>query len=289
MTIGGGKILDSAPPKHKRLDSQILQGLKRLEGDIAETIEQVIMDSGAAPLSSSEVRIKIGEPEDIVDKTVGQMCDAGKIIRISGRKDTRYLHKSSYTELEKKLMTLIKGYLDKNPHRTFIPYEELRSRLLRLTDNQTFKTVFEGLLAKRIIHQKNSDVSLVGYEVKLKPQDQELIQKIEDTFKRTGFSSPLPEEVRLKLGLTPKIFMNSVHSLFEKGALVRLSERIIYHRESFEQAKRIVMEHLKKNQTITVAELRDKLQLSRKYATAILEYFDGIGLTKREKDVHILR
>jgi selenocysteine-specific elongation factor len=217
------------------------------------------------------------------------MCDAGKIIKIAGRKEAKYLHKNSYAELEKKLLTFIKSYLEKNPHRMFMPYEELRSRLLRLTNNQTFKTVFDGLLVKRIIHQKNSDVSLVGYEVKLKPQDQELIQKIEDTFKRTGFSSPLPEEVRLKLGLTPKIFMNLMHSLFEKGILVRLTEKVIYHRDSFEQAKRIVMEHLKNNQTITVAELRDKLKLSRKYATAILEYFDGIGLTKREKDVHILR
>lgn len=289
MTIGGGKILDSVPPKHKRFDSQTLQGLQMLEGDITETVEQVVMDSGAAPLSSSEIRIKMGESEDIVDKTVSEMCDAGKIIKIAGRKEAKYLHKNSYAELEKKLLTFIKSYLEKNPHRMFMPYEELRSRLLRLTDNQTFKTVFDGLLVKRIIHQKNSDVSLVGYEVKLKPQDQELIQKIEDTFKRTGFSSPLPEEVRLKLGLTPKIFMNLMHSLFEKGILVRLSERVIYHRDSFEQAKRIVMEHLKNNQTITVAELRDKLKLSRKYATAILEYFDGIGLTKREKDVHILR
>jgi len=46
---------------------------------------------------------------------------------------------------------------------------------------------------------------------------------------------------------------------------------------------------LAKNKSITIADLRDKLKFNRKYAHAILEYFDHIGLTKREEDKHALR
>jgi selenocysteine-specific elongation factor len=46
---------------------------------------------------------------------------------------------------------------------------------------------------------------------------------------------------------------------------------------------------LREKNAITVADLRDKLRLSRKYAQAILEYFDNIGLTKREEDRHVIR
>jgi len=207
MTIGGGEILYSSPLKHKRFDPKILLGLQKLKGEIHEVVEQVVMDSGDKPLSSSEIRIKIGEREDIVDKTVQELCEAGKIIRIAGRKETKYLHKNSYADLENKLISFIKSYLEKNPHRMFMPFEELRSKFLRLTDNPTFKMVFDGHLEKRIIYQKNSDVSLAGYEVKLEPRDQELVQKIESTYKRTGFCSPLPEEIRLNLGLNPKTFI----------------------------------------------------------------------------------
>jgi selenocysteine-specific elongation factor len=171
----------------------------------------------------------------------------------------------------------------------FMPYEELRSKFLRLTDNQTLKTVLDGLLEKRTIQRKDSDVSLADYEVKMKPKDQELIQKIEGVFKRSGFAPPLEEEFRLQQGVDLKHFKNMMHSLFERGVLVRLSKKVVFHRESVESARKIVLEQLEKNQHITVAELRDKLKLSRKYATAILEYFDAIGLTKREQDVHILR
>ncbi len=158
-----------------------------------------------------------------------------------------------------------------------------------MTDKQTLKTVLDGLLEKRTIQRKDSDVSLADYEVKMKPKDQELIQKIEGVFKRSGFAPPLEEEFRLQQGVDLRHFKNMMHSLFEKGVLVRLSKKVVFHRESVESARKIVLEQLEKNQHITVAELRDKLMLSRKYATAILEYFDAIGLTKREQDVHILR
>ncbi len=289
MTIGGGEILEAAPPKHKRFDSQMLQGLQKLEGDIAEAAEQVFIDSGLTALSASQVRMMRGEREDIVEKAVENILKAGNIVKIAGYKETKYLHRQSYVKLENKLMSFIKSYLEKNPHRMFMPYEELRSRFLRLADNQILRTVLDGLLERRTIHRKDSDVSLVGYEVKMKPKDQELTQKIENVFKSSGFAPPLEEEIRLKRGVDLKHFKNMMHSLFEMGVLVRLSKKVVFHRDSVESARKIVLEQLEKNQHITVAELRDKLKLSRKYATAILEYFDAIGLTKREQDVHILR
>lgn len=289
LTIGGGKIIDSTPPKHKRFDSRTLQSLQRLEGDTVGIIEQVLMNAGTRPLAASQIRAKVGEGEDVIKNALRDLEEAGKIKRIPGHKETRYLHKDIYEDLENKLISFIKCYLEKNPHRMFMPYEELRSKFLGFTDNHTFKKVIVGLVERGTIQMKNSDVSLVGYEVKLEPRDQEIIQQIERTFKKAGFASPLEEDIRLELGLNPKEYRNIMHSLFERGILVRLSGKVIYHRDSVEKARRIILQYLQQFSSVTVAEMRDILKLSRKYATAILEYFDRIGLTKREKDVHILR
>ena len=40
--------------------------------------------------------------------------------------------------------------------------------------------------------------------------------------------------------------------------------------------------------SLTVAQLRDELGLSRKYALAALEYLDQIGFTRREGDARVL-
>jgi selenocysteine-specific elongation factor len=45
---------------------------------------------------------------------------------------------------------------------------------------------------------------------------------------------------------------------------------------------------LKQNGTITVADVRDKFQTSRKYALALMEHLDAVGVTVREGDLRRL-
>jgi selenocysteine-specific elongation factor len=289
MTIGGGEILDSTPAKHKRFDAKTVEGLQRLGGDLTERVNQVLLDAKTLPLSLSEMRKKIGEKEEVLEDTLHHLGGPQKVKKITGHKEAKYLHANFYEELEKRSKSIVKDYLDKNPHRLAMPYEELRSRILELTDNMTFKAVIDSLVETGILERKNLDVSLVGYESQLKPRDQEILRQIEQDFERKGFASPIEEDLRQKVGLNTKEFKNLMYNLFEREILVRLSDKVVYHRDAVEKAKRIILQYLAKYPSITVAELRDILQLSRKYATAILEYFDKIGLTKRDKDVHILK
>jgi selenocysteine-specific elongation factor len=247
------------------------------------------LDAKTLSLSLSEIRKKIGETEEALKAVLSKLEETHKIIRITGHKEEKYLHKNYFEDLEDKSKTLVQEYLDNNPHRLTMPYQELRSKILELTDSLTLRAVMDGMVAKNILRRKDSDVILVGYESKLDPRHQRLLQTIEQEFIRKGFVAPVEEELRQKVGLHPKEFKNLMHNLFERGILVRLSDKVVYHKEAEEKARRIVLQYLEKYPSITVAELRDILKLSRKYATAILEYYDEIGLTKRDKDVHILR
>jgi len=288
MTIGGGKILDSSPVKHKRFDAGTVEGLQRLGGGLMDKIDQVLTDAQTIPLSIEDLRKKIGEKGDVLEDALGSLVETQKIVKVPGHKEPKYLHSSHFRELENRLKSGVKAYLDKNPHRLAMPYEELRSKTLKMTDSVTFRAVVEGLVKNGILVKVNADVSLAGYETRLAPKDREILQRIEKEFKRKGFASPVEEELRQTLGLNPKEFKNLMHNLFQRGILVRLSDKVVYHRDLVEKARRIVLQYLEKYPSITVADLRDILQLSRKYATAILEYFDKIGLTRRDKDVHIL-
>jgi selenocysteine-specific elongation factor len=49
-----------------------------------------------------------------------------------------------------------------------------------------------------------------------------------------------------------------------------------------------VLEYIHQNGSIRISDLRDELAFSRKYAQAILEYFDSEGVTKRAGDTHVL-
>ena len=79
-----------------------------------------------------------------------------------------------------------------------------------------------------------------------------------------------------------------MESLICQGILIRFSDKVIYHRDTVDQLQRVVTDYINKHQSITIRGLRDTLSFSRKYAQAILEYFDTAGLTKRVEDKHII-
>ena len=49
------------------------------------------------------------------------------------------------------------------------------------------------------------------------------------------------------------------------------------------------MARLGRDGAVTIAQLRDELGTSRKFAQALLERFDGEKLTRRAGDAHVLR
>ncbi|MPN37564.1 Selenocysteine-specific elongation factor [bioreactor metagenome] len=73
-----------------------------------------------------------------------------------------------------------------------------------------------------------------------------------------------------------------------EDCLVRLDQDIVIHRRHYEAALALLQEHAKAHGSIALADFRDLLGTSRKYAVALLDYFDKIGLTQRQGEVRIL-
>ena len=70
--------------------------------------------------------------------------------------------------------------------------------------------------------------------------------------------------------------------------LIRLDSDIVMHREYYEKAKALMLAHAKANGSISLAEFRDMLSTSRKYAVALLDFYDKLGITLRQEDVRVL-
>ena len=286
MTIGGGTILDAVPAKHKRFDDQVIQGLKRFEGTLADIVEQTYISSNFIPQSPKDVSLKIGERESKVEEVIENLHKKGMLLKIDA---DRYLSSPSYSNLIEIMLAAVKNYLSTSSFRLYMPFSDLRSQFLKLTDEQTFKAVIDELLSKKIIFKKDSQIGLVGHEISLKPQEQESLTRIEQAFQKARFAAPLEEDVQKRLGLRADIFQRMMKSLIDQEKLVRLNKKVTYHHQTLTAAMEMVLNHIKKHQSITIAELRDRLHLSRKYAQAILEYLDRKGLTIRKEDRHILK
>ena len=77
-------------------------------------------------------------------------------------------------------------------------------------------------------------------------------------------------------------------ALIDLGQLIKMSDEVLLLPETYQSAADTIKAHLIANKTITVAQVRDLFNTSRKYALALMEYLDAHGLTKRVGDERVL-
>jgi selenocysteine-specific elongation factor len=78
-------------------------------------------------------------------------------------------------------------------------------------------------------------------------------------------------------------------ALVASGDAVRATPQVCFSRRRLEPLRERVIALAGERGEITLAEVRDALGTSRKYAQAILDHLDGAGVTVRHGDRHVLR
>ena len=73
-------------------------------------------------------------------------------------------------------------------------------------------------------------------------------------------------------------------ALRETGQAVRVGRVLHYHPDALADVESRLVSVLEREGSISLAELRDELDTSRKFAQALLEHFDGVRLTRRLPD-----
>ena len=70
--------------------------------------------------------------------------------------------------------------------------------------------------------------------------------------------------------------------------MVKVSEGVVFTVAAYREMVDKVAAHIKANRRVSLAEVRDMFQTSRKYAQALLEHMDGEKITRRVGDERVL-
>jgi selenocysteine-specific elongation factor len=73
-----------------------------------------------------------------------------------------------------------------------------------------------------------------------------------------------------------------------EGQLVHVAGDLYLHADAEGEMRRLVREKLAGGAGLTVAEIRDLLGTTRKFAVPLCEYLDRAGVTKRDGDLRVL-
>ncbi|WP_425446607.1 selenocysteine-specific translation elongation factor [Dethiothermospora halolimnae] len=288
-TIGGGEILDSNPPKRKRFDNSAIEELKIKEkGSTEDIVEKIIKDKSKDFSSIKDISIYTVASKDKVAEIVNNLHENKKIITFELLNDIHVIHRDYYVDLSDRIKKELEKYHSKNPLKAGMLKEEVRSKFLNNIKSRLAEEFFDYLVKQDIIKQTNEVISLKKFKIEFTDKQEEIGKRIESIYMDSKFTTPKFDEIKGNLDYNDYDIEQVFNALIDLGILMRLKDDIILHKDVYLEGIDIIKKHINTNGDITLADARDILNTSRKYAVAYLEYLDQVKVTKRVEDKRIL-
>jgi selenocysteine-specific elongation factor len=295
VTIGGGTVINPWPGRrHRRFRPEVVEQLETLaHGSPDEILLQDLERRQPADLRDLLARSSL--PKSQARDALSGLVGGGQILVLDGRTEgdlpesSFLITRSGWSALQERMEGLLAGFHRQFPLRAGMPREEVKSRLARhvpdlsprLFNEIVARALAEGWLAEGGVAADR--LRLAAHEVSLQPAQQRAVDDLLRAFRHEPYTTPSVAQVEERVG------GDVLSALLEQGRLVRLGEDVLLLAETYEEMRDAIVAHLRAKGTITVAQVRDMFDTSRKYALALLGYLDERRITRRVGDERVLR
>jgi selenocysteine-specific elongation factor len=303
LTIGGGVVVDPAPRRrHRRFRAGVVE---RLETLTHGTPEEILLEAlqRDEPVETQDLIQRSNLPRDVAQAALQTLLDQGAAVvidptaqqndKVTGMDQvtlspphlvtlsSSLMSAGGWQALLDRLAGLVGDYHRQYPLRAGMPREELKSRL-RLAP-RLFNEVLTLAARRGALVESEAVVRLPDHAVRFSPAQQAQVDRLLAAFARSPYTPPGVAEAEAQVGA------EVLNALFENGTLVKVSADVCFSAEAYQAMVERVLNHLRREGRITVAQVRDMFGTSRKYALALMEHLDERRITRRVGDERVLR
>ena len=286
-TIGGGVILDDAPARHKRFQQNVLDALKIKEtGSGGDRVIQVLTEFGTELPTVDKLAAKLHLDEEEVSDAVRELCARGRAVEpLEGR----YASAAVMDKTWENCRGILEGYHKQNPLHAGMKEAEVRQKCFKALDQTTADALLRALRQEGKLRRVSERYALADFEIKFTKRQNNIKQKLLQTYQKADLESPATDDVMANFPQNEKTDAKQVlESLVTGGDLVMLTPQICWYKDTYARVCDVVKKHFEDHETITLGELRDLINSSRKYTLAVLEYYDKNRITKKDGDLRYL-
>jgi selenocysteine-specific elongation factor len=289
LTLGGGQVLRTHPARrYRRFQPERLAELEAIhQGEPGDVLFQLLQQDTVCETGELVRRSRLSKEQ--ASAGLLHLLAEGRILDLSEEtsaggppsSETLLMTRERWEDVLARLKDVLEDYHDDFALRLGMPREELKSRL------HLGETAFEGILRRAAQEQEvatsATTVRLPDHEVVLSPQQEQQVDSVLVAFKEKPFAPPSLNQIEDALG------SELLQYLVDKGDLVKVSDSVAFHADAYAEMRNRLIAYLEERERVTVAEVRDMFDSSRRYALGFLESMDRKGVTKRLGDVRILR
>ena len=283
-TLAGGAILLLSPESERPKKAQILPILQthrsffagidpHSETGVDKRVEWFLAWEKKAGASLNDISKGTLLGEEAVQRALGRLVPAGTTIQLS---EGFYIHSQAYKAHRKQIEDRIREASGR----------ELSVSIADLKKDSNWppplwQRIESELEKESQIRRRGDRIILSAALEKMPPQDKSLMEHILKLYQETGFQSPRPDELPEKLHAPADRINRLLGLLCNEQQLFRLTPQVVLNREHLKKAQTITIDLIRKNGMLDSADFKTHIESSRKYALAILDYFDTRRITVR--------
>jgi len=285
-TIGGGRVLDPYPARHRRFRPEVIERLEELKqaptaGGDSAFVRRKLEELLAADTLKLAKETRLDQTN--VEKIMEELSERDIVRRLGGS----YLVTKVLEEYEAKIQSELEKYHKKYPLAPGISRAQLKGLLPAAFSQRDYDALLENLQRREKVNMKSDLVTLHSFEPQPSAGDQKILEAIVTAYHTAYMQPPSIKEALERADASPARKDEFYNYLQSVGMLVKVSEELYFYKDAYEEAQNLLKRHFTENDKLTLAEFRDKSGSSRKYAQALLEHFDQVKLTRRVEDYRI--
>ena len=279
-TLGGGQIVDPNPRRrYRRFDTDVVERLMMLDQGTGEDVIISVADQwGPCDLTTLSQRANLST-EEVLERVNRLVEDELLVMLGEMGKDTDGVVYSArgWNVLKGKVFTALRTYHNQYPLRKGPPAQEVRSRLE--ISQPVYQRVLARLGDKQFVVEEGQSIRLPEHEITLTPEMEQQAAKFLQALEQDPYAPPSDQPLDSEL----------LGVLVEQGKVVRVTDSVVFAASAYRDMTQRIVEHMKAQGSITVADARTMFDTSRKYVLPLLEYMDRQQITRRSGDERVLR
>jgi len=278
ITIGGGLIADPhpRPRRGKAPEQDVLELEARQRGGPTATVALALQKAGAVPASPQALVAATGMTLEEVRQALAQLLHEAKAVRLDP--EEVFVDSAVLSAAQRQVEQTLNRFHQQYPFRLRFDREQVRRALQPPLDARVSRWVLDTLVGAGKAKVQGEEVEATPGRPPLSAQNAALRNRVEAALRRVGLAGLDDEEAGRVAG--NQNVGEVLLGLVQERIAAKVGERFV-HRDALEEAASLIRRHFDARPLLSVAEFRDAIRLSRKFALPLLEYFDAQGLTRR--------
>lgn len=287
-TIGGGRILHSNAHRLRRVSAEDLDRLGQLGSDQPEVrVAAALYFDSCYNQNLPDLARIVGVAD--AESVVHALVQSGDVIEIPlTAHRTLFVHQLLIQQIATRITDYLKRFHQTDPLASGVQRQKLENHFAYLNSKELFGLAIQQLADSRDIQRTGELITLAGHGPQLTANERKLLVQIVDQFQTAGLEPPTIEQLQKNASKARDSVPQLVQLASDQGQLVKLDDKIFLHAATLEGIKSSLVDLLGDGSGITMSDLRQHLNTSRKYAIPLCEYLDAAGFTRRQGDLRFL-